>query len=236
MAEEQNVRINDSVDVVVVGRFYDPVTNTEKLLTVRTQDDGSLRLHALQIVVDSDGRERTVSGEAGGEMRTVPMIHDGTSLVRILAEANRTAGVSLHATDTGGTVRGIENETTGELRIVTLPWTPERPLQLDAVLVPNSQGVLLDGSASLTSAGVYEVSFVIVNIDGTNAVTVSVGVDLAAGGALAAAEFYMTDVVVPAGGSTGVHTITMAADDDIRGVAGAANDAAIHFTRVIRVA
>jgi hypothetical protein len=112
----------------------------------------------------------------------------------------------------------------------------EKPLQLDPVLVPSTEGVLLDGSASLVATGVYEVTFVIANIDGTNSVTVDIGVDIAAGGSLAGAEYFMKDVIIPAGGSSGPKTLTLAADDDIRGIAGAANDAAIHFIKVVRVA
>lgn len=108
-------------------------------------------------------------------------------------------------------------------------------VQLDPVLVPSSEGVLLDGSVSLKPRYVYQVTFEIVNIDGTNAVTVSIGIDVGAGGVLAAAEFYMTDVVIPAGGSSGQKVMTIGGNDDIRGIAGAADDAAIHFVEVKRV-
>ena len=70
------------------------------------------------------------------------------------------------------------------------------------------------------------------NIDGTNAVTVNIGVDIDAAGSLAGVEYFMKDVVIPAGGSSGQKVLTLSSDDDIRGIAGAANDAAIWFTEV----
>ena len=97
-------------------------------------------------------------------------------------------------------------------------------------------------SASLVSTSVYEVTFEIVNIDGTNTTTVDIGVDIGATGTLAGAEFFLrTCLIAPVKSNSGnkdqiIRTITIAGDDDIRGVAVDANRAAIHFVRVERVA
>lgn len=108
-------------------------------------------------------------------------------------------------------------------------------VQLDPVAIPSSEGVLLDGSASLTASGVYEVAYRVVNIDGAVSVTVSVGVDIGAGGSLATSEYWMRSQVIPAGSNSGwEYGGIIGADDDIRGIAGAADDAAINF-RVRRV-
>ena len=103
---------------------------------------------------------------------------------------------------------------------------------LVGVAVPSSEGVLLDGSASLDNSGssIYEVAFNVVSIDASNAVVVSIGRDDAAGGSLAGAEYWMFSETVPAGGSSGWRgPFLMSGDDDVRGVAGAANDAVIQW-------
>ncbi len=87
-----------------------------------------------------------------------------------------------------------------------------------------------------TSAEVYEVEFLVVNNDaGSAAVTVSVGLDLAAGGSLAAPEYWVFNEVVPYPGTLGWRgPFIMRGDDAVRGVASVANDASIHF-RIKRV-
>lgn len=176
------------------------------------------------------------------------------STVMPLAESDGTPKVSLYG-KASTTLTALELESSGEVKVVSsgkdeannidpfrtdpnrIQWV--RPfdawVQLDPVAIPSSEGVLLDGSASLAAGGTYEVQYRVVNIDGTNAVTVDVGVDIGAGGSLATLEYWMKDVTVPAGGNTGwEHGGIIGADDDIRGVAGAADDAAISF-RVRRV-
>lgn len=102
-------------------------------------------------------------------------------------------------------------------------------LQLDPVSIPNSEGVLLDGSALLTLSD-YEIWFNVVNVDGTNSVDVSLGVDIGAGGSLADPEYWMFEHPVAGGAETG-WTLggIIGPDDDVRGVASAADDAAVHF-------
>jgi hypothetical protein len=87
-----------------------------------------------------------------------------------------------------------------------------------------------------TSAEEYEVEFFVINNDAASAaVTVSVGLDLAAGGGLAAPEYWVFNEVVPYPGNLGWRgPFIMRGDDAVRGVASVANDASIHF-RIKRV-
>jgi hypothetical protein len=108
-------------------------------------------------------------------------------------------------------------------------WADVNPVE-----IPVAEGDLWDPGG--TSAEVYEVEFEVVNNDaGAAAVTVSVGLDLASGGTLAAPEYWVFNEVVPYPGTTGWRgPFIMRGDDQIRGVASAANDASIHF-RIKRV-
>ena len=200
--------------------------------SILVRDDGTVIIYNLLMGAAPLG-DQQLSVEAAGEQRVVNMGWDGSAIIRALTEADGTIRTSLVGLDAGGNEDSLRTNASQQLQIEVVPL--ETPRQIDSILVPNSEGVLLDGSASLTSSGVYKVTFEVVNIDGTNAVTVSIGVDLAAGGGLVTAEYFMKDVVIPAGGTSGTKVLTMAADDDIRGIAGAANDAAIWFTEVVRV-
>lgn len=194
--------------------------------------------------------------ENDGTMRSQSILyHSGTTQIRQKAETDGSMISSLYG-KASSTLTSLKVESTGELDLVLHgkdagaaidPFRTNtlqmlfaqlyRPrVQLDSVAVPSTDGILLDGSASLTSGGVYEVTFEIVNVDGTNAVSVDIWVDVGAGGTPAgSAEYVRRSMIVPAGGSSGEVRLTMAADDDIRGVAGAADDAAIRFIRVERV-
>ena len=112
----------------------------------------------------------------------------------------------------------------------------EKRIHVDSVLLPvaASAAVLLDGSVELTARGIYEVTFNIVSVD-TKAVVVTVGIDRGGTGTLAGAEILLDGVTIPEGGQTGDILVTMPADDDIFGSAVVADDAAIHFTRIVRV-
>lgn len=117
-----------------------------------------------------------------------------------------------------------------------IPWSRLYPgyVQVDPVEIPAAEGVLWN--PGVVAAQLYEVSFLVVNNDaGAAAVTVSVGVDLAGAGALAAPEYWMYNEIVPYPGTSGWRgPFLIAGDDDVRGVASAANDASIHW-RIRRV-
>jgi hypothetical protein len=82
----------------------------------------------------------------------------------------------------------------------------------------------------------YDVEFFVVNNDaGGTAVTVSIGVDIATGGGLAAPEYWMFNEVIPyPGGSGWRRGGIVGGDDDVRGVASVVNDASVHW-RIRRV-
>lgn len=163
----------------------------------------------------------------------------GSTLTAISLAVGGGQDMVMHGEDSGGNVDPLRTNASQQLQVEVVPL--ERPLQLDPVLIPSSEGILLDGSASLTSGGVYEVTFEIVNIDGVNTTTVDIGVDIAAVGSLAAAEYMLKTYFIGPGSSQSgnkdqvIRTITIAADDDIRGIAANANRAAIHFVKVKRV-
>jgi len=149
-------------------------------------------------------------------------------------------------------IRAFLREPTGQLGIVVygydeafnadrLRTDPNRVLwvrqyegyiQVDPVEIPAAEGILWNPGA--TAAELYAVWFNVVNNDaGAAAVTVSVGVDLAAGGGLAAPEYWMFNEVIPYPGTSGWrggrNGYIIAGDDDVRGIASVANDASIHF-------
>ena len=105
----------------------------------------------------------------------------------------------------------------------------KRPRRAFPVLIPSTEGILYDPGA--TAAQIYWVQYKVVNIDaGAAAVTVSVGVDIAAGGTLATIEYDMFNDVIPYPGNSGWRDLGMiGGDDDVRGIASAANDAIIRF-------
>ncbi len=111
---------------------------------------------------------------------------------------------------------------------------PLEIVQLDPLIVPTTEGILLDGSASLTSGSVYQVIWEVVNVSDDSA-KINIGIDIAAGGGLVTFEFFLNTYLLPAGGTTGPRTITIGADDDMRGISDKSNTAAIHFIEVKRV-
>lgn len=180
---------------------------------------------------DSNAIDTPVLLEDDGTLKTSLYATNASTLTAVKVESTGEQDMVLHGKDAGSNIDPLLTDTAKVLWVH--PYQSE--VNLVGVAVPSSEGVLLDGSASLVAAGVYRVEFLVVNIDGTNAVTVSVGRDDAAGGSLAGAEYWMVSEVVPAGGSSGWRgPFIMSGDDDVRGVAGAANDAVIHF-RCVRV-
>lgn len=184
---------------------------------------------------DSNGNPKQFLLEDTGEQKNV--LHGKASGTITSVGVEATSGelrTVLNGKDSGGNIDPLRTNANQQLQVELA--NSLGIVQLDPALIPSSEGTLLDGSASLTSGAVYEVTFVIANIDGTNAVSVNIGVDVGAGGSLAAEEYFLNSYLVPAQDIAGPFMLTIAGDDDIRGAAGAANDAAIHFTRVERVA
>lgn len=196
-----------------------------------------------------------VLSESDGTVRSQAVLfHSGTTQIRQKAETDGTAMVSNYG-KAAGTLTAFKVRSTGEQDMLLngtdeagnidtfrtdpnrIQWT--RPYEgwvfVDGAAIPAVEGVLLDGSASLVAAGLYLVEFLVINIDGTNDVAVSIGRDDGAGGSLSATEYWMSTEGVPADQhSEWKGPFLMNGDDDIRGVAGAADDAIIQF-RVRRV-
>lgn len=173
------------------------------------------------------GAEEPIRLEDNRDLRIQLLLDDGTPApVRWqVASANGEAKVALCGTDEAG---NVDIQRTDPNRV---PWQREYKgiVQVDPVNIPAADWLLWNPGATATE--LYEVYFLVVNNDAGGApVTVSVGVDLAAGGALAAPEYWMFNEVIPyPGNSSWRGPFQMAGDDDIRGVASAALDAAIHF-------
>jgi hypothetical protein len=100
---------------------------------------------------------------------------------------------------------------------------------VDPVQIPAAEGILWNPGAP--AGYVVEVCFLVVNNDaGAAPVTVSVGVDVGGAGALAAPEYWMFNEVIAYPGTSGWRgPFVIGGDDDVRGIASAANDASIHF-------
>ncbi len=191
---------------------------------ILTLDNSNIDISSVMPLAEADGTPKySLYGKVGSTLTAISLAVGGAQ------------DMVMHGEDSGGNVDPLRTNADQQLQVEVVPL--ERPIQLDAILLPSTDAALLDGSAVFTSGGVYEVTFNVVNIDGTNpALGVTVGIDLAGGGSVAAAEQLMVNVTIPAGGRTGDITVTMAADDDIFGGATSANDAAMHFTRIVRVA
>ena len=150
--------------------------------------------------------------------------------VGIVVEDSGTPKVVAYGKDSGGNEDPLRTNASQQLQVEIVGALSSPYVNLVGVDVPSSEGVLLDGSASLTAAGIYAVEFYVVSIDSSNSVDVTIGRDDAAGGSLAGAEYWMFAETLPAGGTSGWRgPFIMSGDDDVRGVATAANDAVIHF-------
>lgn len=184
-------------------------------------------------VQDMGGGAGTPHGLIG-----VPYLWDGAAFQIIRGEnvASGEAGaqkVSLYGTDDAANVEALRIDPN------RVPWKRDYPayVQVDPVEIPAADSLLWDVSAAgFTAANTLEVYFNVVNNDGAGAaVDVSVGADRAAGGGLAAPEFWLFKWPVPYPGETGWQgPFIIAGDDDIRGEASVANDASIRF-RIRRV-
>lgn len=102
-------------------------------------------------------------------------------------------------------------------------------VQVPSAEVPAPEGDVWNPGAAGTV--LYEFCFLVTNNDaGGAAVTVSVGIDVGAVGALAAPEYVMFEEVVPYPGTSGWRgPFVMNGDDAVRAEASVANDASIHF-------
>ena len=224
---------NETLQVILAGRA--PGGTALEELTM--DNDGQLRFSSYSRLFgqDQNGNDYQLSLEADGSSRDQVILWDYTGGAQIRAAGEPATGefrTLLSGKDAGGTVDDLRTNANQEL-IVDIQHNDF--IQVDPVEIPVAEGILWNPGAA--AAETYEVSFLVVNNDaGGAAVTVSVGVDIAAGGGLAAPEYWVFEEVVPYPGSLGWRgPFIIDGDDDVRGVASVANDASIHF-RVTQIA
>lgn len=223
--ERQSIYIdNEALNLLLRGQNS---AGKDGITALLTEDDGTIRTWALQVSRDDDGNERVTLVEDDGTLRQQLVLWETTTpgQVRALAEDDGTLKVSAYGSDEAGNLDSVRTDPD------RIPWT--RPYegfrQVDSVEVPAADGVLYNPGA--TAAQIYEVEYEVINNDaGGAAVTVSIGVDRAAGGALAAPEYWMFNEIIPYPGTSARRPGGLiAGDDDVRGVASIANDASIRF-------
>jgi hypothetical protein len=189
------------------------VDSEESILrVVRLEADGSQRVWGLSVGRDASGDERIFATEVTGEARVV-----------------------LLGKDSAGNLDSLRTNANQQLQVEIVKGNR---VQADPVAIPSVDGILLDGSVTLGGAGIWEVTFEIVDVSSPNAVwaVTELYVDIGGnGGPPSQAEFIMRGTTIPTTGSSGEVRLTMAGDDDLRGFGGGGDKGAIRFIRVERV-
>ncbi len=244
------VTFNDTVDILLNGAIYDPINDTEDQQALRLEDDRTLRTHSLAIGTDALGEEFTALIEDDRTPRSQMVLWETATPGPIRWRGEDAAGeatVSLYGTNVSGAVTPIENEDTGELRVVSLgadeagnldrlrtdpdrnlwvrkyeAWVTVDPLDIGNGGVANN----LLFNPGPDAFGQYEIDYMITNTNGAM-VTVTVGVDIGGTGVV---DFpWMDSEDIPFPGSSGWRSGGIInEDDDVRGVASAAG-AIIHW-------
>jgi len=177
--------------------------------------------------------------DSTGAVQEFLVATDGEAYSLLVGRVDGTDDVQEFLVATDGTVYnapvGVDRDNTFTSFLTTFDGavvTDGVPYLAASVLVPSSEGNLFDPATlySTTSADIFEVSFLVVNIDGAAAVSVSIGQDVGGAGALSDTEYWMYSEPIAATASSGWRgPFYIAGDDIIRGVASAAGDANIHF-------
>lgn len=103
---------------------------------------------------------------------------------------------------------------------------------LAPVNLPIADGLLWD--PALSAFECFDVEFMVVN-QHTGAIVVTVGVDQAAGGALAAGEYWLYNYVVPYPGDTGWQgPFAILGEDTVRGLCPTAASGGVIHWRIVR--
>lgn len=201
---------------------------------VSAENDGTLRSQ----LIGHDGtiQRRVLVEDTGGtdpgHLAVSNFGWNGAALTRTLLETSGEQKNVLHGKDEAS---NIDAQRTDPNRI---PWRRPYPgyVQVDPVSMAATDSILWNPGS--TAAELYEVSFLVVNtnLPSPGAVTVRIGVDIAAGGALAVPEYWVLDEIVPYPGTLGWRgPFIIAGDDDVRGFCSTgASLASIHF-RIRRV-
>lgn len=242
----------DLIEILNHGAVYDEANDTELPAPPRLEADRTLRTFSLAVGVDPTGRERVYLVEADGTVRGQVVLWETTTPGPIRARGEPIAGeacVSLYGTSVSGNVVAVENEDSGELRVVQMgadeaanidrlrtdpnriQW--QRPYD-GYLLVPSAEIPVAEAALWAPGAGaaiLYEVSFAVINNDAGGAAIANVYVGRGVGGgALARPHYWMFNETVSFPANSGWRgPFLMAGNDTVRGSAAVANDASIHF-------
>lgn len=199
--------------------------------------------------------EIRVLAESDGTIRIQHIGYDGNAQIRLSAETTGQLEISQYGSVTDGTITSWALDAGGVPKAVlygknasdaitalltltdgTLVVSTDEPaafIQVDPQLVPAAEADLWDPAGD--AGDIFDVEFLVVNIDAAASVDVTIGQDVAGGGSLADSELFMDAETVPSKASSGWRgPFRIGGDDHIRGVATAADDANIHF-RIKRV-
>jgi len=112
------------------------------------------------------------------------------------------------------------------------PANTYRRHHLNPVNLPIADGVLWDPGLAATEC--YEVEFLVVNQHAA-AITVTIGVDVAGGGALAAGEYWLYQWVIPLPGDSGWQgPFTILGNDVVRGLCPTIASGGVVHWRIVR--
>jgi hypothetical protein len=182
-------------------------------------------INASPLVEDDDTLRNAPIGSTDG----------GTTFKNIKVEVTGEQDIVLHGKDSGGAIDPLLTNINKALIVDTSGG--KTPFQVDPQLVPAVEADLWDPGGA--AGDIFDVEFLIVNIDASAPVDVTIGQDIGGGDtALEEYEKFMDAEIVPAKASSGWRgPFRIGGDDHVRGVASAANDANIHFriTRVVNV-
>lgn len=191
--------------------------------------------------------EAAISVESGGEVRNVVMGWDGSAIIRLLAEADGSLRTMNVGWDGSNEVR-ISTETSGEQKMTLYgkdsgsniaPLRTNANQQLMAELYENwirvtpvaltsSDAIILDGSTIFGATDYVFVEMMLYNFSSA-AATVSVYIDLQAGGTAGNHEYLMNAEVLASKARVELPPILVLGEDDIRAFTAAGADVNVHF-------
>lgn len=173
----------------------------------------------------SGGADKPLLTEDGGQLASsLYATNDSSAVTAVLSATDGSVYVFHKAEDRAGATVRLKATTDGALHTNSIPQI------VGSILIPSTEGILYDPTGTYAAADILEIEFMVVNVDGTNAVDVNIGRDVAAGGGLSDVEYWVFSETVPAKASL-VNPMPMwiNGNDKIRGIAGAANDAVFHY-------
>lgn len=208
--------------------------------------------------VNASGTELEVLAETDGSIRAALVGHDGTNLKNLKTETTATAAelivsnygkvsttltafaldtngeqkITLHGKDEAGNVDPLRTDPAGVLWMRSYEQSVIAPPQILAA----ADAVLWSPPAPASSAELYEIDFLLVNVAGAVTGPISMGIDIGASGSLAIPEFWVYQEILPWPGSSGWRgTFLCRGADTIRGWnAAGANLSTVHF-RIRRI-